>query len=130
MSDRAHILARIDPDALLLEPREFFDEALVDATDKPKDRWPRQGLMVVAVYDRDKCIEAIQKWLGCDEDAAQDYFGYNTEGAWIGEGTPTFRECSEGYLDGVEECSHCGERFCTKCEKHWADCDCPGPDPL
>lgn len=129
MSDRAHILARLDPDAALLEPREFFDEALVDATDMPKDHWPRQARMMVAVYDRSRCIEAIQKWLHCDEDAAQDYFGYNTEGAWVGDGTPTFRGavCPGDYLAEVEDCPECGERFCTVCEKHWADCPCSGP---
>jgi len=88
---REEILARLDENALLLEPREFFDSALVDATDDPRDHWPRQTRMVVAVYDREKCLDAIMAWLGCDDEAALDWLRCNTEGAWQGEGTPTFR---------------------------------------
>ena len=90
MSDRGHILARLDPDAILLEPQEFFNEALVDATDKPRDHWPRQARMVVAVYDQERCVEAVQKWLKCSEERAWDYFGHAISGAWMGDGTPTF----------------------------------------
>lgn len=95
MPDIQAIIARLSDDALLLEPRNVFDQALVDATDAPKDHWPRKGGMTVAVYDREKCLEALMEWLDCDEDAAQDYLGYNTEGAWDGEGTPTFTGMDE-----------------------------------
>jgi hypothetical protein len=81
----------LSPGALLLEPREFFDAALVGVTSEPRDRWPRKGGLTVAVYDRERCVEALMKWLDTDFDGALDYFGYNTEGAWLGEGTPTFR---------------------------------------
>lgn len=125
------ILARLSEESMLLEPREFFDKALVDVADKPKDHWPRQGGVTVAVYDREKCIEAIMVWMDCDYEAALEWFSVNTEGAWVGEGTPTFRgmvpECEGDYLADVGDCPECGERFCTKCEKHWADCPCPGP---
>ena len=31
------------------------------------------------------------------------------------------------YLAFVEPCPGCGERWCLKCDMHWADCSCPGP---
>jgi hypothetical protein len=125
------LLSRLSPEALLLEPREFFDKALVDVTEHPKDHWPRKGGLTVAVYDREKCIGAIMASMQIGYEEALEWFGYNTEGAWLGEGTPTFRgmepECEGDYLADVEECPDCGERFCAKCEKHWSECPCPGP---
>lgn len=81
-------LTRINPDALLLEPREMYDKALVGMTDEPDDHWPRTGAMV-AVYDRDLCIEVLREELG-SYDAAVEWFEYNTSGAWVGPNTPTF----------------------------------------
>jgi len=143
--DTAALLAALHEDALLLEPREFFDTALVGYTDTPQDHWPRQGGVTVAIYDRERCVEAIQKWLSCDDEAALDYFGCNTESAWVGEGTPMFTGMEaddeddpeiivpvtpgvdEGYLAAVVPCTDCGERYCTQCQMHWADCPCAGP---
>ena len=39
--DRSEIFGRLDAEACLLEPREFFDEALVGATAVDDGRWPR-----------------------------------------------------------------------------------------
>ena len=92
------VLARLDevnPDALLLEPREVYDKALVDVTDDPRDHWPRTEKTWVAVYDEFECIDAIMLWLGCPEEDALDWFSFNTSGAWVGEGTPTFRRGPE-----------------------------------
>jgi len=83
-------ITEIDPDALLLEPREHFDKALVGVISFPEDHWPRVDPMNVAAYDMYLCIEAIEEWLGCTEEEAAEWFHYNTAGAWHGEGTPTF----------------------------------------
>ena len=84
-------LRRRNPDALLLEPREVYDEALVGVTDNPDDHWPRQTNTVVAVYSAEKCIEAIMHATqDCDFVSAEEWFSYNTSGAWVGENTPTF----------------------------------------
>ena len=83
-------LEALNPDAMLLEPRDIYDPALIGITDDPNDSWPRQARIHVAVYDVDKCLEAIMGWLGCGFDEACDWFGFNTSGAWAGEGTPTF----------------------------------------
>ena len=84
-------LDKLNPNALLLEPRTVYDKALVDVTDDPQDQWPREARVHVAVYDELACIEAIMRWLGCEGDEALDWYSYNTSGAWMGEGTPTFR---------------------------------------
>ena len=31
------------------------------------------------------------------------------------------------YLEHVVECLCCGDRFCTKCDMHWAECPCGWP---
>ena len=88
-------LSALNPEALLLEPREVYDKALVGVTDDPQDHWPRKARRHVAVYDADSCIEAIMDWLECDYTGACEWFGFNTSGAWVGEGTPTFRHSEE-----------------------------------
>ncbi len=84
-------LQQHNPEALLLEPREVYDEALVGATNTPDDHWPRTKGIWVAVYDEELCLQAIMKWQACEYREAAEWFGYNTSGAWSGEGTPTFR---------------------------------------
>ena len=84
-------LQQNNPDALLLEPREVYDKALVGNTNTPEDHWPRTKGTWVAVYDSDLCLEAIMKSHGCEYTDALDWFCHNTSGAWNGEGTPTFR---------------------------------------
>jgi hypothetical protein len=53
----------------------------------------------VAVYDREKCVDALAEEFSednseyVDEDSdpytdASEFFSFNTEGAWVGEGTP------------------------------------------
>jgi hypothetical protein len=83
-------ISQIHPEALFLEPREHFDKALVGAVASPDDHWPRVESMNVAAYDTYCCIDAIQEWLGCSSEEAAEWFDYNTSGAWLGEGTPTF----------------------------------------
>lgn len=85
-----NVIDLLPEDSLLLEPRIVFDSCLVGVTDTPKDRWPRKEKRLVAVYDIEKSIKAISIWLDCSEDEATDWFYYNTAGAWVGEGTPTF----------------------------------------
>ena len=89
-----HIIRRLNehnPEALLLEPRKVYDVALVDITDNPSDHWPRAVSTYVAVYDSDKCIDAIMDWFDVGHEEAVEWFSVNTSGAWVGEGTPTFR---------------------------------------
>jgi len=60
----------------------------------------RMNQLPIAVYDREKCIEALAKEFAkdtttyeYDEDAdpytdASEFFSFNTEGSWVGEKTP------------------------------------------
>ena len=90
----------LNPDALFLEPREYFDKAIVGVTANPNDHWPRQSVVAVAVYDASRTIHAIYDWFKATDaeyatedeawSAAADWFSFNTEGSWLGENTPTF----------------------------------------
>ena len=51
----------------------------------------RQFGRPLAVYDRFECIEILIKE-GMSEEEAEEYFQYNTEGAWVGDQTPIFLE--------------------------------------
>ena len=45
----------------------------------------------LAVYDRAACVEVLMEMFKDGEDPhelAEEYFQYNTEGAWVGENTP------------------------------------------
>ena len=86
-------LSEVHPDALYIEPREYFDEAIMGCTNQPDsyhDTWHRESDMNIIVYDIDMTLEAIMKWLECSLDDALEWFYYNTQGSWMGEGTPTF----------------------------------------
>jgi hypothetical protein len=41
-----------------------------------------------AVYDREKCIDILVERDGMCRADAEEYFSFNTEGAWVGERTP------------------------------------------
>lgn len=43
----------------------------------------------VAVYDRNRCIYILMGQ-GMDEEEAEEYFGFNVQGAWVGPQTPIF----------------------------------------
>lgn len=31
------------------------------------------------------------------------------------------------FADQCPPCKYCGEPWCSQCESHYADCECPGP---
>ena len=41
------------------------------------------------VYSHSRCIEILMQE-GMTEEEALEYFDYNVQGAWVGEGTPIF----------------------------------------
>jgi len=57
----------------------------------------RFGQPPLALYDRRKCL-AILMADGTSEDDAEEYFEFNTIGAWMGENTPCFAD-----LDGEKK---------------------------
>lgn len=72
-----------EAEALVLEPRATFDRALIGISEGGMGQ-------EVAVYDAAKCIAALMEVDGMDHDEAQEYFSFNTLGAYVGEATPIF----------------------------------------
>lgn len=58
-----------------------FDDAIVGVAE-------RCGKPALVVYDRDKCIGVLLDRDGMDREEADEFFSFNCEGAWVGEGTP------------------------------------------
>ena len=48
----------------------------------------------MACYDRAKCIEILMR--GMSEDEAEEYFEFNTAGAYMGKYTPLFLVRKDG----------------------------------
>lgn len=54
----------------------------------------------IAVYDIDKVIEILMEENGMNHEEALEFFYFNIQGAWMGEGTPIFLyKCSLGELE-------------------------------
>ena len=82
MSTRKRISNFLDgAGAMLLDP-EAFDDAIIGIARRA------DGMMVVA-YDRQRCIEVLLQD-GMDHGEAEEFFEFNTAGAWVGDGTPVF----------------------------------------
>lgn len=72
------VLAEQNPEALLFDG---FEGALVGIA-------RQQNKPPLAVYDREKCLEILCKRDGLTYEEAEECFGFNTEGAWLGPNTP------------------------------------------
>ena len=68
-------------ECLFLEP-EMFDEAIIGIASCA-------GREDVVAYDRSRCIELLMAE-GMDRDEAEEFFEFNTVGAYMGEMTPVF----------------------------------------
>lgn len=56
-----------------------------------RDRWRCNG-DPIAVYDRAKCVEILAKDMEISPEEAEEFFEYNTAGAYVGPSTPMFLE--------------------------------------
>jgi hypothetical protein len=45
---------------------------------------------LIALYDKEKCIEILMVRDGMSYEGAHDYFSFNVQDAFMGEGTPAF----------------------------------------
>lgn len=79
MSTREKI-ADMHDEVLFLDPPTFDDAILGVAT--------RADGMIVVAYDRSRCIDVLARDMPREE--AEEFFEFNTAGAWVGEGTPVF----------------------------------------
>lgn len=71
-------LAEENPEARLFDG---FEGALVGIA-------RQQYKPALAVYDRHKCLEILRTRDGMTHEEAEEFFAFNTEGAWVGEHTP------------------------------------------
>ena len=70
-------------DALVMEPRESYDDCIVGALE-------RFGMEPIILYDKQKLIEKLIEE-GCETyEEALEYYSYNQLGAWVGPKTPGF----------------------------------------
>lgn len=72
-------IAEQNPEALFADG---FDDALIGYVE-------RCGTPAIAVYDEHICVSILMKQ-GMDCTEAQEYFDFNTKGAYVGEHTPFF----------------------------------------
>ena len=74
--------ALADNEACLLEPRDEYDDCVIGIG-------YRVSAGPLAVYSIPLVLKAMQE-LSVDDLEAQEFFEYNTIGAWMGDGTPIF----------------------------------------
>lgn len=65
-------------EVIILEPAEFFDQAIIGLTEGHGE--PR------LIYDSQRCVEALMKSGIGDEEDALEFFEFNTLGAYIKNG--------------------------------------------
>ncbi len=75
-------LLNLPEETLFLDPEEF-DACIVGAVER---FGMEQGVLL---YDRERVIEVIRGDEGTLEEA-EEFYGFNTLGAWVGDGTPAF----------------------------------------
>lgn len=104
-------LATVNPNALLLEPREWYDACVVGlAVRHPDDYWNAyrgDDAPLVAVYDYDLLVDAFLTHgagpeAGCTHEEAQEFVDFNMVGAWLGSGTPIIVPTSSGVEDAPD----------------------------
>ena len=80
-------LIEVNPEAMLADG---LDRAIIGVGSRNGNK--------VAVYSSEKCIEAFMKDNNWSYEDALDWFTFNTEGAYMGEGTPIFKWDEDGYF--------------------------------
>jgi hypothetical protein len=72
-------VAEIDPEILLADG---FEDALVG--------YVEVFSKTVALYDREKCLKILEKRDKMTPEEAEEFFGFNVTGAYVGDHTPAF----------------------------------------
>jgi hypothetical protein len=79
---RISYIASIDQEALTLEPRDQFNDAIIGYVEVA-------GQPLRVLYDRARVIAALMK-SGMTHDDALEFFEFNIGSTWMGDGTPAF----------------------------------------
>lgn len=80
--DRAALADQWGGELLLLDPPESFDKCILGIGE-------RCGSPPVVIYDREMVIDSLMMG-GMGRDEAEEYFAFNTAGAYLGPSTPMF----------------------------------------
>ena len=79
------------PDLMFLEPREFFDEAIVGVVDRIN--------LTAFCYDTQEVLDIVEKRVygeGCSPEEALEHFEFNIRGSYVGEHSPVFLDRKVG----------------------------------
>ena len=79
------------PDLQMLEPREFFDEAIVGVVERIN--------LTALCYDTQEVLDIVEKRVygeGCSPEEALEHFEYNIRGSYVGEHSPVFLDRKVG----------------------------------
>jgi hypothetical protein len=79
---REELAAQHGEDLLFLDPPESFDRCIVGVAH-------RCGMEPVVVYDQEEVINSLMLG-GMDREEAEEWFSFNTAGAYVGPRTPMF----------------------------------------
>jgi hypothetical protein len=79
---REELAAQYGEDLLFLDPPEHFDRCIVGVAH-------RCGMEPVVVYDEEEVINSLMLG-GMDREEAEEWFNFNTAGAYVGPRTPMF----------------------------------------
>lgn len=74
------LLAEANPEMIFFDG---FEDALIGFS-------TRFGMEPVALYDRNKCIKILIDRDKMTLEEAEEFFEFNTAGAWVGDATPAF----------------------------------------
>ena len=73
------------PDLMFLEPRQFFDPAIVGVVERIN--------LTALCYDTQEVLDIVEKRIygeGCSPEEALEHFEYNIKGSYVGEHSPVF----------------------------------------
>ncbi len=72
-------IAECNEEALMADG---FEDALIGYVEIYHD--------TIALYDKEKCLKILMKRDGMTAEEASEFFEFNTQGAYVGKGTPAF----------------------------------------
>ena len=70
------------PDLMMLEPREFFDEAIVGVVERIN--------LTAFCYDTQEILDILNRDHDLTPEEALEHFEYNIKGSYVGEHSPVF----------------------------------------
>ena len=73
------------PDLMFLEPRQFFDPAIIGVVERIN--------LTALCYDTQEVLDIVEKRIygeGCSPEEALEHFEYNIKGSYVGEHSPVF----------------------------------------